>query len=154
MRKRGEEIFGMTRRRRHWLVLPALLLSLGCGGPKGDISGKVIHRGKPLPAGTVTFFNSEGQVVGSSQISDKGDYVMTRVPPGPVKITVAAPYTIPNPAAPPAKGGKTKKDVKTVRQEESSVIRLDVPAKYSMPDQSGLTYTVQPGAQEHNLDLQ
>jgi hypothetical protein len=154
MRKRVEAMFGMPPLRTG-LVLSALLLCLGCGGPKGDVSGKVTFRGKPLPAGSVTFFSSEGQVVGSSQISHEGDYAMTRLPAGPVKISVTAPLTIPNPAAPPPpKGGKKKKDIKGLSEEMRSNIRLDVPAKYRMPDQSGLTYTVQPGAQEHSIDLE
>ena len=68
MRKRGEAVFRIPRLLT-CLVLPALLLSVGCGASKGDVSGKVNYRGKPLPAGTVTFFGADDRVVGSSQVS-------------------------------------------------------------------------------------
>jgi hypothetical protein len=131
--------------------LPALLLSVGCGGSKGDVSGKVTYLGKPLPAGTVTFFGADDRVVGSSQVSDAGDYSMTKVLAGPVKITVTVPAAIRDPSAPPpSKGGKKKEKDPA---EEQHMIHLDVPAKYRFPNQSGLTYTVQPGPQEHSIDL-
>jgi hypothetical protein len=132
--------------------LPAFLLSVGCGASKGDVSGKVNYRGKPLPAGTVTFFGADDRVVGSSQVSAAGDYSMTKVLAGPVKITVTVPPAIRDPSAPPPpKGGKKKEQ--DPKEEERFLIHLDVPAKYRFPDQSGLTYTVQPGKQEHTIDL-
>jgi hypothetical protein len=160
-------VFGMLRLWT-WLILPALLLCLGCGGDKGDISGKVTYRDKPLPAGTVTFFGPGDQVVGSSPISADGNYSITKVPVGPVRITVSAPAAIRNPSAPPppmgakkkmmeertSKGGVDPRSRKEVEEGRKYLIRLDVPAKYGLPDQSGLTYTVQPGAQEHNIDLE
>jgi len=160
MMKRAEVACGIPRRRT-WFILPVLLLSLGCGGPKGDISGKVIYLGKPLPGGTITFFSAENQMVGSSSINAEGDYSMAKVPAGPVKITVTAPFSIRNPAAPPpTKGGnkktergKMRPDLKEVKEEKRALIRLNFPTKYSMPDQSDLTYTVQPGHQEYSLDL-
>jgi hypothetical protein len=147
-----EAVFGMPRLGTG-LALSALLLCLGCGGPKGDVSGKVTWRSKPLPAGTVTFFGPEDRVIGNSQISADGEYTIPKVPAGPVRITVTVPPSVRDPSAPPpSKGGKKKG--KDLTEERRSIIRLDVPAKYRMPDQSGLTYTVQPGPQEHNIDLQ
>lgn len=161
MMKRTEATFAIPRCWT-WLVLPALLLSVGCGGPKGDVSGRVTYLDKPLPKGTVTFFGSENRVVGSSVISSDGTYSMVKVPAGPVTITVAAPIiTIRDPNAPKLpppsteKGGKQKELIKRSREKRKSGAgtRLEIPAKYGMPEQSGLTYTVQPGSQEHNIDL-
>jgi hypothetical protein len=148
-------------------VLPALLLCLGCGGRKGEVSGKVTYRGKPLPGGAVTFFGPGDQMVGSAAISPDGDYRIPKVPVGPVRITVSAPAVIKDPKAPPApRGGKKMwrglqdkkgldaRDLKIIEDAKKSLIRLDVPAKYGLPDQSGLTYTVESGSQEHNIDLE
>jgi hypothetical protein len=158
--KRGEAAIGI-RRCRSWLVLPALLFSLGCGSPKGDVSGKVTYQNKPLTGGTVTFFGAENRVVGSVPISDEGDYSMANVPVGPVKITVAAPPIIIGDTAgtpPPlskGKGGKrgSKNEAKKRTKMRESLPRVEVPAKYKMPEQSGLTYTVEPGKQVHAIGL-
>jgi hypothetical protein len=160
MMKRTEATFAIPRCWT-WLVLPALLLSVGCGGPKGAISGRVTYLDKPLPrGGTVTFFGSENRVVGSSVISSDGTYSMVKVPAVPVTITVTAPMAIirdPNaPKLPPPsteKGGKQKELIKRSREQKRSTTRLIIPDKYSMPEKSGLTYTVQPGSQEYNIDL-
>ncbi|HEY7424254.1 MAG TPA: carboxypeptidase-like regulatory domain-containing protein [Gemmataceae bacterium] len=159
MMKRAEATFGVPRCWT-WLVLPAILLSLGCGGPKGAVSGRVTYLDKPLPGGTVTFFGSENRVAGSSDISLDGIYSMVKVPTGPVTITVTAPTAFirdPNapklPPVPTGKGEKQKGWEKRIVELRKTGIRLTIPAKYSMPEQSGLTYTVQPGSQEHNIDL-
>jgi hypothetical protein len=155
MRKQGYALFGRLRLWT-WLVLPALLLCLGCGGRKGEVSGKVTYRGKPLPAGAVTFFGPGDQMVGSAAIFADGAYRIPKVPVGPVRITVSAPATIRDPKAPQRKGGKRidPHDRKAIEEAKKSLIRLDVPSKFGLPDQSGLTYTVQPGSQEHNIDLE
>jgi hypothetical protein len=51
-----------------------------------------------------------------------------------------------------SKKGVDPRDRKDVAK--NYLIRLNVPAKYGLPDQSGLTYTVQPGSQDHNIDLE
>ena len=51
------------------------------------------------------------------------------------------------------KGEKKKEMEKRSRELRQTGIRLTIPAKYSMPEQSGLTYTVQPGSQEYPIDL-
>ena len=67
MLKQGCALFGRLRLRT--CPCPAgLLLCLGCGGSKGEVSGKVTYRGKPLPSGAVTFFGPGDQMVGSASI--------------------------------------------------------------------------------------
>ncbi|HEY7426348.1 MAG TPA: carboxypeptidase-like regulatory domain-containing protein [Gemmataceae bacterium] len=144
------------------LVVPVILLSLGCGGgPKGDISGKVTYLGKPLPGGAVTFFGAENRVVGSSAISPEGNYSIAKVPAGPVKITVTV-VDVPaqlskdksnfsGKAPPPPEGADP--NAPKWKPQQHSPNPVGIPAKYKMPDQSGLTYTVQPGPQEHPIDL-
>jgi hypothetical protein len=144
IKKRAKVVFGIPRR-RIWLVLLAMLFSLGCGqGPRGDISGKVTYRGKPLPlASSVTFLNVENNQVGSSMISAEGTYSMANVPAGPVRITVVTP--------PPLKGAGRRKGRK--KGAPPPPPPMVVPVKYGDPNQSGLTYTVEPGKQEFDIDL-
>jgi hypothetical protein len=170
MKKRAEAVLGIPSR---WigLVLPAILFSLGCGGPTGDVSGKVTYLGKPLPEGSVTFVDAENRVVGSSPLSTDGDYSVIKVPAGPVKITV----TVTGPPVPWGKGkgkgidnsksklvyppkGATPPEGGNPEAPKWKVLsprppNVAIPDKYKMPDQSGLTYTVQPGKQEYTIDL-
>jgi hypothetical protein len=159
MMSKGAEAALGTRGRRNWLVLPAILFSLGCGGPKGDVSGKVTYQGKPLLGGTVTFFAADNKVVGSSPISADGDYSIAKVPTGEVKITVSAPpFVIGGPNAPPpfmgkATGKPNPQLTKERAMKSQSLPRVQIPGKYKIPEQSGLTYTVQSGKQEYSIDL-
>jgi hypothetical protein len=161
MRKQVEAAFAIPRR-RIWLVGPVILLSLGCGGgPKGDVSGKVTYLGKPLPGGAVTFFGAENRVVGSSSVSAEGDYSMVKVPAGPVKITVTVmdvpvqfskdKGNIAGKVPSPPEGANP--ELPKWKPQQRSPNPVSIPAKYKMPDQSGLTYTVQPGKQEYSIDL-
>jgi hypothetical protein len=167
MTKQAEAARRMLRRLMARVLPVVVLFSLGCGKPTGDISGKVTYQGKPVSGGTITFLDADKRQVGSAILGADGEYSLIKVPAGPVKITVTTP-TAPtvgrrsqdsssqdkpdpraktpppevNPNAPKWKGGVNKLRI------------VSVPAKYHTPEQSGLTYTVQPGSQEHNIDLQ
>jgi hypothetical protein len=127
------------------LVLPAVLAAGGCGR-RGEVHGTVTYRDQPLPAGTVTFLDEGGQAVGSAPIT-AGRYAVGPLPVGPLKVIV---ITSPPPTGkstqqvPPPKGKSPGKAVPVVV----------IPAKYGVPEQSGLTWTVRPGAQEYNIPLQ
>lgn len=116
----------------------------GCGGGrKGEVSGTISYQGKPLPSGEITFFNNDKQIVGGASIRD-GKYKASSLPPGPVKITVNT------------SGPDTSVDKKAVPQSEGkpiSAASIDIPPRYSTPDQSDLTYEVKPGVQEHPIEL-
>ncbi len=138
--------------RRGWPVLLVALVCIGCGRPTGEISGTVMYRGKPLPSGTLTCLDVNNQALGSSAIS-QGSYSIARVPVGPVKIIVTTPpVSLGNPTQPRAPK-KTDKDSPRNRSPDPRVPAVVIPAQYGNPDQSGLTYTVQAGAQQHNIDL-
>ncbi len=127
--------------------LPLLALTVwivaGCGGGKSEVTGTVSYRGKPLQSGIVSFFDKEDHIVGTSSI-EEGKYTIQQVPPGAVKITVT---TVPV-FRPTADGAKPSGDNKAAPVED-----IDLPPKYGQPDQSGLTYEVKPGKQEHAIDL-
>ena len=158
MASKRQVAFGIAKR-RVWLVLSAVLFGLGCGGgPKGDISGKVTYLDKPLPSGSVTFLDSAGHAVGSSPISTDGSYSINGVPVGPMKILVTTPADFS--VNPKSKGGaaKGKKPIKSDPAPSKSkgpppIPPVAIPDKYSMPDRSDLTFTVQPGQQEFDIHL-
>ena len=129
------------------LVLLALA-AVGCGG-RGDVSGRVLYKGAPLPAGRVTFVCEGGTKPAlTSEIRD-GAYTIPGAPVGAVKIGVATfrvnKTRVPNmpkeASSPP--GG----------EEQSPGAYVAIPPRYADPGTSGLTYTVQRGSQTHDIDL-
>jgi len=75
--------------RRSVLLVPVafvISITLGCGGGKGTVSGKVTLGGQPLPAGTIGFHPSKGTAI-AGEIKD-GQYSVSGVPAGEVKVTV------------------------------------------------------------------
>ena len=132
---------------RRPLVFLLVLSVIGCGGNpnEGEVSGTVTYQGQPLPTGTVSFLDSSNKWLASSAIN-KGNYALrSKVPTGPVKITVTTQGSRPGGRAP--KSGITNKAGKPL-------VVIPIPAKYGSADQSGLTYTVKPGANEYNIELQ
>ena len=111
----------------------------GCGGdPTGTVSGTVTYKGKPLPTGTVAFIAKDKPPI-TGAIESSGRYSVARVPVGPVTIAVSTP-----PAWP--KGARSTTSMPMLET-------VAIPAKYNTPEQSGLTYTVTPGSQEHPIEL-
>jgi hypothetical protein len=168
MRKRVGVALGIWRQRMGLVLSVILLISFGCGKPTGDISGKVTYQGKPVSGGSIIFFDAENLQVGSGALGLDGEYSVFKVPAGPMKIAVSAPTALPrrrqkdsrssslatekapegaNPKAPKWNGGGAAPGAR-------SRVDVVIPAKYTRPDQSGVTYTVQPGQQEHNIDLE
>jgi len=126
---------------------------VGCaGGGKGDVSGQVKFNGQPLPAGAISFISQVGdkQVVNAT-IQD-GKYTVKDIAAGPVLITVAT-----YPPSPPPQLAPGVKPIEGPKGETSAASPpgkyVKIPQKYSLADQSGLTYTVTKGSQEHNIEL-
>jgi hypothetical protein len=120
-----------------------LVVVAGCGGRQGEVSGTVTYGGKSLPSGTVTFLGKDKQVVGSSSITD-GTYKIRQVPPGPVTITVSTPPSL----------GRGARGAALARKDMPAPLEsIPIPPKYGNAEQSGLTYEVKPGAQDHPIDL-
>jgi hypothetical protein len=136
----------LSRKARNlgWLaVLLCGAVSTGCGGGKAKVTGTVTYRGTPLPVGTVTFFAANNQIVGSAPIRD-GKYEMKDVPSGPMKISVSTP-----PAVKPDRRHPPPADMPGGAATPS----VQLPPKYNSPTESGLTYEVKGGSQEHSIDL-
>lgn len=142
-----------------WLVLLVVLAESGCGAKKGDVSGTVTYQGKPLPLGTVTFMDANNESLGSSPIT-QGKYAIAKVPVGPVKVLVSTPPPLTGnaprhplfKAKPRAESPKKAKPGERLSPDPSSV--TPIPEKYRSPDQSDLTYTVTPGENTFNIELQ
>ena len=127
--------------------LSALLLPLtGCNQPKeGVITGTVTFAGAPLPSGTVSFVDGDGQAWHSG-IGANGSYRIKKAPVGAAKIKVVSHPRVP-PGMANAKGPDTPKNQK---QEPPAV---QIPPKYNDADKSGLVYDVKQGEQKYDIEL-
>jgi hypothetical protein len=76
------------------LFAALLALAGGCGGATGDVSGKVLYKGKPVVLGTVTFIGADGKQV-QCTIQPDGSYSVAGVAIGEAKVLVDSP----NPSA-------------------------------------------------------
>jgi hypothetical protein len=120
-------------------ALLALVLC-GCDGNRGAVAGTVRFAGQPLKTGYVTFTSEANPGVEvSSLIHEGGSYRIADCPPGPVKIAVKA-------AVPRSGQGRAS-------NKPAPAPQPPIPPRYASPNTSKLTYTVHPGAQEHDIDL-
>lgn len=128
-----------------------LLFCLGCfgadaqppspAGPKGTVTGKVTHEGKPVTTGLVTFDSGKGYVAGAPLKPD-GTFELkgpdgNAVPVGKYNVGVSPP-----PAATPAAGSTTMPPPPKIE---------GVPEKFYNPQTSGVTVEIKEGQQ--NLDV-
>ena len=129
-----------------WLLLLGLLS--GCGPKAGDVTGRVLFKGTPLPAGRITFLCEGGnKPVVTRDIRD-GAYTMQGLPLGQARVTVV---TIP--PAPSSPAGPIQSPVPTDVPSAPAGPYVEIPDRYRMPDTSGLTYTVTAGSQTKNWEL-
>jgi hypothetical protein len=144
----------------------ALIFALaGCGPDtkaRGVVKGRVTSNKKPLTTGTVMFYGNNG-VTAAAPINTKGEYEMNDAPLGECRIVVIVQGLPMDPdVRARLKGGGPK--VPEVKNPEESTPALPsnpqvpkevvpVDARYSKPETSGLTFTVEKGEQTHNIDL-
>lgn len=141
------------------IIVPAiaLLVGSGCGPSTGTVTGKVTFNGQPVNLGTVTIHNENGQVA-SSLLNEAGEFRITNIKPGLVRITVVTHPSVPpglqlvEQPPPPASAvyqpSGTKGGVFTSKRRY-----LWIPERYTHPDHSGLTLTVESGEQSKDLVL-
>jgi hemoglobin len=96
---------------------------------EATVMGRVVYRGQPLP-GTITLTAKDGTVV-SGAIGEDGAYKVEAVKPGAYTVTVKA-------------SGDKNKDVRATAK---------IPAKYSDPGKSSLTFNVTEGKQTFDIEL-
>jgi hypothetical protein len=130
------------------LVLP------GCGAQKASVSGTVRFKNQPLPSGTVLFHGADGRVE-HSLIAADGTYTIADAPIGTVRITVqshgAAPPALSSPVDQPRTVPPELAPRAEDRRDSSYVL---IPGHYQDPEKSGLKYSVDVGAQTHDIELQ
>jgi hypothetical protein len=142
------------KRRCTGVLLGLLLLcslAAGCGKPKGSVSGKVTFKGKPLTAGFVIFTPEKGPAVNAS-INSEGKYKAENVPVGTAKISVRTDAVTDSESFKMVKNPKDPKEMRKLKPQSTGP-KIPWNSKYNDPEQSGLTYTVQEGPQEHDIDL-
>jgi len=142
--------FSQPYRGRRLLALATLIVlsAWGCGPSVGSISGTVKYHGAPLPSGTISFLSQAGekQVVASDIVD--GKYTIKAIQPGPAQVIVAT--------IPPSKGGTPPgggKGIEAPNPGPAPGKYVPIPAKYSNPEQSGLTYEIKSGSQTKDFDL-
>lgn len=158
-----------TPRRRTLTTLASLSLSLvtllvvGCGDDSGlptryKVSGTIKYKGAPVEKGSVTFVPDD-TVNGRSATGTiaNGYYTLTThansdgALPGKYKVTISSREVDLSKAEANAKGGGA------LRQDDVAKANKDAkkltPAKYEIPETSGLTFEVKPSSNTADFDL-
>jgi hypothetical protein len=137
------------------LLLSTALLAAGCGIPTGDVTGTVSYKGQPLKTGSVTFFTQHG--ARGDLINEDGTYTVRDVPCGEAKVTVVSQddekmvaYVKALSAA--SREKKDKGAAALPALPPSGTFAL-IPEKYGIPEQSGLSASVNRGLNKKDLEL-
>ena len=141
-----------------WCCLPLCLLAPAAGckdapPPYASVSGTVFFQGEPLPGGRITFVAVKGAYASSATIREDGSYNIS-APTGDVQIGVDNLMLLGRRGAPaqPPQSEEMKKHSAGAADPITGRYVV-IPKKYASPDTSGLTYTVQPGDQTHDVTL-
>ncbi|MBM3993445.1 MAG: hypothetical protein FJ303_04745 [Planctomycetes bacterium] len=114
-----------------------LVSAAGCGGPKwgGAVSGTVTIGKELLPSGAVTFIGADGEARNAEIVN--GRYEIPQPPFGLCQITVMTAPEVDETTGKAKSGGKY----------------VEIPARYSNPNESGLTFTITEQPQNHDINL-
>jgi hypothetical protein len=137
------------------LQLLLLLFAAGCTHKPTsvnhvEVSGKVLYKGKPLPGGRVTFVATNGAFADSGNIEEDGTYKLN-APVGPVKISVNNQMLRVQHA--PVQNEEMMKRSGNGELHPIKGTFVAIPNKYYDAEASGLTYTVEPEPQKHDINL-
>jgi hypothetical protein len=135
-------------------LVAALVVAGGCtsdSGPVLPVNGIVTLDGKPLDGATVTFYpESPGGTVGTAETGSDGKFILVGVggqqglPPGKYKATVSK-VKLPG-------GGKAYDDP-TAGAVTDTELRSDLPAIYSNPERTILSYSVTGDGKPTEIEL-
>jgi hypothetical protein len=138
------------------LTLGMLVLTTGCGGGKGTISGTVSLDGTPLKGGTVMFTPADTKIPGvMAPIGQDGKYTATDVPAGDNTVAVQGiePPKLPPQAVKGLKGKMKPPGLGGGEEDHQTMTRVFVPERYRSPKSSGLSVKVTGGAQTYDIPL-
>jgi hypothetical protein len=152
-----------------WVLLLCLWLT-GCGGIKyGEVTGKVVYKGKPLPGGTIHFWPEGAGAPAGATLEEDGSYKAV-VPVGEVAVSIETESLATKPSPIPGMWGKGRRptgippealeQIKAQMQEQikaqegqrSKYVKID--GKYGKPKTSGIKTDIHTGTQEVNIELQ
>ena len=147
----------MSRRSREavrimcFAVGTALLVS-GCGSKTSTVVGTVTFRGEPVAGGSVVVYCTDKQIA-RGIIGPDGTYAIPNVPPGIAVVTVQAPARLPEglqmrQKLPPSQGGPIAPTGGAAAQP-----RIAIPPRYALPEESGLSVTVDRGQVTYDINL-
>jgi hypothetical protein len=128
-----------------------LVMAIGCGPGKGDLTGSVKYKGKTIKIGTVTVFGSDGVPKSSVIDRDTGKFLVQDITAGEVKATVASPDPKEDVVL------ERSQDPKHVppRKADSETVKLwfDIPARYGHIAKTDLRFTLNRGENQVDLEL-
>ncbi len=118
-----------------------LLATTGCGDPHATVCGRVTVAGQPISDGRVCFFCSDGHIL-YGIIATDGSYTIPNVPYGTAQVTVQPYQALPegiriSQKLPPVINGPRVPAMKTSTDPVARQWH-----RYSIPQESGLTVTV------------
>jgi hypothetical protein len=128
-------------RGQRWVAL-CLVAVLGCGSTsQREVTGTVRFQGKALRGGTVTFIDAEGKKAYSA-IGPDGRYSVRGVAAGTARIAVQSHGRVPAGLLAPG------------RPEVKDSTVVEIPHRYSDPENSGLEVRVGKAKVAHDIDLE
>jgi len=122
------------------------LAAVGCGG-RGDVSGVVSYKGKPLVFGTVQFEARDGTIK-QANIETDGSYSIPGVPVGEAKVAVSSDNPRSGAFQPLQREGMPPP---TPLPEVKGW--FPIPPEYQDLSKPKLTYTVKRGKNTYEIDL-
>ena len=152
------------------LIVLVAGLATGCGKNQNEISGTVTFGDKPLPLGTIAFFNEETGRSISSTVSD-GRFTLTRVPIGEKikvvvstadqfqevkdieqKIQASKPILPPDAPKPPEQESVPEELVKKMQDMKARLLVL--PERYQSVETTPLVFAIKTGKQELTIKVE
>jgi hypothetical protein len=122
----------------------------------GNVKGNVYYQDKVVTSGFVTLIGNDG-VARNSEIAEDGSYQIAQLRPGKVKVMVSSPPV----DASKGRAAPKRPDVGLPRVEEPFFATdhqkktwRELPFVYADPAKTTLTFTVQAGANTHDIKLE
>ena len=136
------------------LSLSMFVLLSGCSGgdtPEyGSLSGKVMLNGEAAPSGIVlNFVNSENGAATSAQVQDGGTYTIPRIQVGKYNVGVSSQDSSSTEEVDP---DAAMKQIEAGTYKEPKP-KLQIPEKFTAPEESPLTVTVGVGDNTQDFDV-